>query len=502
MSSHRRFDFILGAAVGLASLTIVSSYGFAQEFYQLKAAGLSQISVAIRQQEGLVIRDQAGQESYYRREARLDTNDGQWFGYYSRDAQQAILWPAVNVGPMQIGTLDRNQQWQFRSSRMSIQPQSGNANSNTFLKPSNAFPVHPRDADLVLPDSSNVLSSRQFPLPTDMNQAPIPIQLGLGDTNRRRYLSRVPGGGLSLMPQASLGSQAWYIVPLPNGLARVQYVDNGTVLALGCQNNSSPLDLYALADRADQLWRISPCPGHAGSYALESLQYPGQALTFQQNRLALAPIAYSPYQQWWPTTPIVPAVQPLYRSVSQNVIPNPPLAPANVVLRNTHNETLILLVSDIRNGGASQKLRIPRGGSEQIAMDRDSGATIVETFEVRSHYGDWDRREFRTPVPPAPIYDISVYEEFLQSIAIDATGTSPNPIEDINYQPRSVGLVLVPPGVALPDQVTLDPFRMAEAANNAGAVRRLNPKDYDQKMPASDPLRDILREFQGRRAAF
>jgi len=262
------------------------------------------------------------------------------------------------------------------------------------------------------------------------------------------------------------------------------------------------LDLYALADRADQLWRISPYPGNLGGYALESLQFPGQALTFQQNRLALAPIAYSPVQQWWPTTPIVQAVQPLYRSVSQNVIPNPPLAASNVTLTNSHNETLIVLVTDLRNGGSPQKLRILSGSTEQIVMDRDSGATLVETFEVRSNYGDWDRREFRTPVPPSPIYDISVYEEFLQSIAIDRTGTSPNPIEDINYQPRSIGLVLVPPGSALPERATLDPYRLAEAANNAGAVRRLSPKDYDQKLPTTDPLRDILREFQGRRAAF
>ncbi len=501
MKSNRLNRLISRAALGLAAMAM-APFGFAQEIYQLKAAGMAQASTAIRHQEGLVIRDQTGQESYYRREARLDSDDGQWFGYYSRDVQQAVLWPAINAGPMQIGTLDRNQQWQFRSSRMSIQPQLGNATSNTFLKPPNGFSVSSQDADAFLPGGATTPLSHGNPLPTDMNRAPIPIQLGWGDTNRRRYLSRVPGGGLSVMPQSSLGSQAWYIVPLPNGLARVQYVDNGTVLALGCQNNNSPLDLYALADRADQLWRISPCPGHAGSYALESLQFPGQALTFQQNRLALAPITYSPYQQWWPTTPIVSAVQPLYRSVSQNVIPNPPLAAANVALRNTHQETLIVLVSDLRNGGSSQKLRIPRGDSQQIIMDRDSGATIVETFEVRSNYGDWDRREFRTPVPPAPIYDISVYEEFLQSIAIDATGTSPNPIEDINYQPRSIGLVLVPPGATLPAQVTLDPYRMAEAANNTGAVRRLNPKDYDQKLPATDPLRDILREFQGRRAAF
>jgi len=299
-----------------------------------------------------------------------------------------------------------------------------------------------------------------------------------------------------------MGSQSWYLVPLPNGLARLQYVDHGTVLALGYQNHSSSLDLYALADRADQLWRINPCPGVAGGYALESLQFPGQALTFYQNRLILAPMVFSPVQQWWPTTPIVPVVQPVYRSLSQNVIPNPALAPSEVTLSNTHHQTLIVLVTDLRSGGSSQKYRIPSGASERIRLDRDGGAMIVETFEVRTSYGDWDRREFRTPIPSASLYDISVYEEFLQSIAIDQTGTSPNPIEDINYQPRSIGLVLVPAGPALPERVTLDAYRLAAAANNAGAVRRLNPQDYDHQPPVSDPLGEILREFQGRRAAF
>ena len=491
-----------GLVVALSVTTMDVAILVAQEVYQLTATGVSEPSIAIRQQDGLVIRDAAGQESYYRREPQLDSNDGQWAGYYSRDVRQALQWPLINQGPMRIGTMDRSQQWQFRMSRMTIQPQQANAISNTRLKPANPFPSIVSDDDLILPDSLPVRSNRIVPLPTDMNQAPIPIHLGLGDATRRRFLSRVSSGGLNLVPQSAMGSQAWNIVPLPNGLARVQYVDNGTVLALGCQNNSSPLDLYALADRADQLWRINPCPGLSGGYALESLQFPGQALTFQQNRLALAPIAYSPVQQWWPTTPILPAVQPLYRSISQNVIPNPPLPSAEVTLTNSHNETLIVLVADHRNGGPSQKLRIPSGTSERVKMDRDSGATIVETFEVRSNYGDWDRRQFRTPIPPSPIYDISVYEEFLQSIAIDRTGTSPNPIEDINYQPRSIGLVLVPPGSALPERATLDPYRLAEAANNAGAVRRLNPKDYEQKQPANDPLRDILREFQGRRAAF
>ncbi len=474
----------------------------AQEVYQLSAPGIGQTTMAVRQQDGLLIRDSSGQETFYRRETRLDSKDSQWFGYYSKDARQAIQWPQSNQGPMRIGNLEQGQQWQFRSSRMMIQPTQAKAQSSALRNPLPPFPAALDEDDLVLPDSIAGRLDDHVPLPAHLNRAPIPIQLGLGDAGRRRYLSRMSGGGLNISQSTAMGTQPWYIAPLGNGLARVQYIDNGTVLALGAQYQGSPLDVYALADRADQLWRINPYPGGMGSYALENIQYPGQALTFQQNQLMLAPIVYSPVQQWWPTTPVMPPVQPLYRSVSQNVVPNSPLAPAEVILNNTHNETLIVLVADRRSGGQPQKLRIPSRANERVAMDRDSGATIVETFEVQNNYGQWDRREFRTPIPPASIYDISVYEEFLQSIAIDRTGTSPNPIEDINYQPRSIGLFVVPPGQALPERASLDPFRMAEAANNAGAVRRLNSKDYEQKQPSNDPLRDLLREFQGRRAAF
>ncbi len=472
-----------------------------QEIYQLSASGVAQPSMAIRQASGLLVRDPSGNETLYRREERFD-DGSEWLGYYSKGARQALQWPRSNQGPMRIGTMQGDQQWRFHFSRMAIQP-SGNSSVANSPSPS-SFPniANSVDEDLILPNSDFSKVNQLVPLNLNLNQAPIPVHFGMGDVNRRRFLSRGPNGGLTLVPQSSLGARNWNIVPLANGLARVQYIDNGTVLALGCQNNSSPLDLYALADRADQLWRINPYPSANGCYALESLQYPGQALTFQQNQFMLAPIAYSPMQQWWPTQPVMPSIQPLYRSVQQQTIPNPPLGPASVQFANSHSETLIVLLHDLRPGGVARKLRVPAHGQELVQLDRDSGATLIETFDVRSQYGNWDRREFRTPIPPASLYDVSVYEEFLQSIAIDRTGSSPNPIEDINYQPRSVGLFVVPPGSSLPQQATLDVHGLATAARNSGAVRRLSPKDYDHKATPSDPLREILREFQGRRAAF
>ncbi|MFY7877817.1 MAG: hypothetical protein ACOVQM_20340, partial [Pirellula sp.] len=83
-------------------------------------------------------------------------------------------------------------------------------------------------------------------------------------------------------------------------------------------------------------------------------------------------------------------------------------------------------------------------------------------------------------------------------------GTSPNPIEDVNYQPRSIGFFLVPPGDALPEESEIDAYGMAMSAQNPGSVRRLSQRDLElgNKGPASDPLKDLLKQFQKQRGSF
>ena len=140
-----------------------------------------------------------------------------------------------------------------------------------------------------------------------------------------------------------------------------------------------------------------------------------------------------------------------------------------------------------------------------MVLERDSGATVTQTVEWADSFGNWDRREIQIPVPPVVLYDLSVYEEFLQSIAIDATGKSPNVIEDVNYQPRSVGFLLLPAGEQLQDNSVIDVYPAAADSQNPGAVRRLAPSDYNrsssQPVP-KDPLKDLLDQLQSKRGAF
>jgi hypothetical protein len=214
-------------------------------------------------------------------------------------------------------------------------------------------------------------------------------------------------------------------------------------------------------------------------------------------QVLLQHITYAPTQLWVPlAVPLLPTFEPFWRTVSQEIYPNPPLQPAQLGLANTNRDALFVLLADQRQPGKTEQIRIEPGQTVTVTLDRDPGATLVETYEIRSLHGVWDRQQFTTAIPPQPLYDLSVYEEFLQSIAVDRTGKSPNPIEDVNYAPKSVGWFLLPAGDQLPPASTLDVLAEAKAANNPGAVRRMDMKQFDKPQP--NPVESVLEEFKAR----
>jgi hypothetical protein len=247
--------------------------------------------------------------------------------------------------------------------------------------------------------------------------------------------------------------------------------------------------------------------------------------------VAVQPMQFVPTQLWVPwIAPVTPSFQPFYRTVTRDVQVNPPLPPAQVELVNSHRNALLVLLADARQseagvgngvlgngvlgngvlgngvlgngvlgngvlGNTAQQIRIAPRTSLPVTLERDAGATIIETVETLDRWGSWERQQFTTTIPPMAYYDVSVYEEHLQSIAIDRTGKSPNPIEDVNYVPKSVGWFPVPAGMGLPDNSRLDVYQLAVAAKNPGAVRRLDPKQFDTP-PVPDRLESLLQEFQ------
>jgi hypothetical protein len=338
------------------------------------------------------------------------------------------------------------------------------------------------------------------------------MHLAAGEPGRRIYLQSNAQGALFLARQPIGLESAWYIVPVAQDMVRIQQSISNRWFALGIDPigarnpgpMGTPVGFFPIGNSAQQLWRIASI--NAGGYLIENVGIPGVWLTCgQSGGLWLQPLVQTPYQVWWPQHPSFPLPVPQYRNVSEQVVPNPPLPPAKLRVNNTHAETLFILLSDRRMPNQLTKLRIPARGSETVTLERDAGGTVVQTVEVADALGNWDRFEYRIPVPANILYDMSVYEEFLQSIAIDRTGKSPNVIEDVNYQPRSVGFFLLPAGDALPESGSIDAYGAAVGANNPGAVRRIPSKDLpnsSSQQPPPDPLKDMLDKLQSKRGKF
>jgi len=501
------------------ALCSIASEGNAQSVFVLKIpdgqySSVSQNqSIASISDEQLVVQDAAGGVTTYTRLRRYDTPDGQFIAYASREAQRVIQWPVANRGAMRIGTL-QNGRIEFSQSRMSVFSADSDVGQGLGNRSPNEQPM--------VFDEGQVSSPAGYPS----------MLLATGEPNSRSFLRAnwsqggavASGGGVQFVSQANDPQAAWMITPVGGDMVRVQQAVGNQWAALGVDPRDiqgfgngvlaqrgarAQIRFSAVNNSVSQLWRIEQQFG--GGYCFESVAMPGLGMTCIPNQgLWLQPLVYSPWQIWWAQQPSFTVSMPQYRIANEQIVPNPPLGPISLRVANTHSEAIVVLLADRRNPNAPRKLRIPAGGSEVLVLERDSGATINQTTEFVDGFGNWDRREYQIPVPPVVLYDVSVYEEFLQSIAIDRTGKSPNVIEDINYQPRSVGFLLLPPGDQLQDNSVLDVYRAAADSKNPGAVRKLSPSDYNNSssskpssaVPSSDPLNDLLKQLQGKRGAF
>jgi hypothetical protein len=229
---------------------------------------------------------------------------------------------------------------------------------------------------------------------------------------------------------------------------------------------------------------------------LLTLDFPGsrseQFLTTQRaDRVDFRSLAGTPTGFYWrriATGGPAPTLG-LPRLISSKVVPNPPLAPVTLELSNSHSEELWVLVTDLRDVTRVQRLKIPAGESASVELERDAGSRLVEIWDIPAT-GEQEQRE--SEVPAQQLYDISVYELFVQSIAIDRTGKSAKRIEDVNRSPKSVGLINVPPGDRMKGGKT-DIYPVAKRQGNSGAVRRIDPKDWSGSLSGDDALEGLLK---------
>jgi len=307
------------------------------------------------------------------------------------------------------------------------------------------------------------------------------------------------GPRLSVAMQPLLPSQAqyWTLASVGRNTVRLQLFQSGSLWSLVVEPASGRVGFERSAEKFEQLWRVTPSQAVAGALRFESIALPGNFLAGDANSaVSLQSFSGSPSQSWYfDAAPPPAAIQvPIQRLIAQSIDPNPPLPPVPTRLVNSNRNELLVRVTDLRTANATD-ISIPSGGFRDITLDRDAGATFTERYEVIGPFGVIFSQQLTTPVPPASFYDVSVYEKFLQSIAIDRTGKSPNPIEDINYQPKSIGFFIIPAGEQFRGG-NLDVFAQARQSNNPGGVRRIDPNTFNNPKPRLDPLEQTLKELQ------
>ncbi|WP_164101162.1 RICIN domain-containing protein [Candidatus Laterigemmans baculatus] len=334
--------------------------------------------------------------------------------------------------------------------------------------------------------------------------------LTTADAAERRLVLTASGeGAVRMGPDVSSESQFWVLGPIGRDLYRLQSLVGDRLWSLSARGPAGAAVLVPTSRDSQQLWRLVPSLATDRAVRLESVAYPGRSLAGSRDTLVtLERTSGGPAQDWLLEARAVPPRLdlPRVRMTEHALRPKSALPPVTATLLNSHDEELWVVIRDLRglhhpaggpdlSGTFGRPLRIRPGAAVEVELERDPGATLVETYEVVSPFGGFYREELVTALPPAQLYDIAVYERFLQSIAIDRTGKSPNPIEDVNYQPKGLGIFPIPPGNQFSGGV-VDVYRLAKQANNPGGVPHLVPVDPPPSETSRDPLRELLREFQ------
>ncbi len=205
-----------------------------------------------------------------------------------------------------------------------------------------------------------------------------------------------------------------------------------------------------------------------------------------------APLIYPPYPI--PAIPAYGYVAPRSVLISTQVVAAPALPPARLVLIHRRNETLRVEIYDRQKKQSIFRQNIPAGGTVEVSLPRDAGGYVNETYRTVGPYGEPIQKNVTRLLPQDVRYDVTVHQWQIQSIAIDRTGKSPSPIEDVQFQGRRLGRFSLPPGDKLTDG-QVDVYRSAASAGNSGLVEPIQPTG-DNDGPNSDPLRDV---FEGLR---
>ena len=268
---------------------------------------------------------------------------------------------------------------------------------------------------------------------------------------------RFPINGVGLIERADFDS------PIPRFVPATV-----TVRPIGTSPVFAPyLEVWHVGGIATTGTGLTVGPGFGNAFTGTTFHLPGPALG------GFVPIARSPA-----LTPGIGFAPSLFspgfgapRSIllESRVETASPLSPVEVSLVNSQPVPLQVTIRDVTQPGRIANYRISPGEAQRVKLPRSSASVRVRVYQTYDLAGQPIEQEVRDPIPPTPRYEVVVHKIQIQSIAIDRTGKSPNPIEDVNMQGIGVGSFWLPPGEALTSG-TVDVFTEATVAGNAGAI--------------------------------
>lgn len=165
------------------------------------------------------------------------------------------------------------------------------------------------------------------------------------------------------------------------------------------------------------------------------------------------------------------------RILTRKVVPDAPLASAEIVLKNDHKEPLVVRVYDRSNKKKKFDFTLRPFQTKKITIERDPGGTVFETIEKSSPRGI-STVETQTKIPPKVLYDIVVFENAVTSQFFDRT----KPKSKYSKKPdsesrslRSIGVFEVPPGSEMKSGSQLSAYTEAKRMNNPGGASLFGP---------------------------
>ena len=173
----------------------------------------------------------------------------------------------------------------------------------------------------------------------------------------------------------------------------------------------------------------------------------------------------------WSTGYALPGFDYTPKLVSRNLVPNPPLPPAQVTLINSGSDPLIVQIVDLFDPRQPPEQNIPAGSDVQISLARESGGTLEETFLIPGPGGLLLEQTESHQIPPEQRFTLTIWsdkETYKVLPFKDAKKGAPKSVTE-GFSRRtqvSLGVLPIAPGELLRDGEQFDLVQIAKRLKN------------------------------------